>query len=1740
MPPLRVLMLRTAAVVGAAALILAAMLAFVGPRSALARFTLGAFLLTHGMHLNGGDLRVGNARITADELRIDDDYGRVLTVAHLAIDYDWRGLVGRSDRRYGLRAIAVDGPQLRVVVLPDGSTNLSSFLPSAGAQPSSPRGAPAAAPLAYQLDVRIRDGRLDVENPSAVGAPGRAFAITSIQARAALHNGIGTGTVSALYSAQGSTTHVRGVLLENDAVGFAQLQLRAPNVALAPPLDAFVSTPLFIAQRGIADAVVTMYDAGYGSSGPNWNISAVAQVRDGRIHVVPLDVPLRDIRGALTLSAGYLGFGALRGQAAGLPILARGSIRLMPSVRLAFSADTSGDLRVARRLFSFSRAQAMDGPFAAQVRIDGLLADVHVAGRITTGTQIRVAGAPLRAARALFYYQNDHMALPALSAQYDGGRIAGDGDVRIPAQGEEPQFQAVMTGSVPVAGVPFVTNLNRGGTVQLLAAVDGPPSAAQLAVFARTLGGNGARATIALGGSTNASLAGALALAWPRGDLALQAGYDRTDPSNPGLLFALSAIHAPLRVFRGAAGLPGLISPVALPDLSALIDGSIVAGASSGAQTAGKVLTASDLQTGADLHARNIALNGARIGDLAVRAHGSGDQVTLDALTVAGRAVAARASGRARIDPSTLAPAAIVQGIADVDLGAFAAANAPIRGQLRGAFAAALSASGWAATIASRGGDARIAGTQLRDATLDATATRNGPTRFTLLANALGGTIGAFGSTSDASVFGSGIDVGALAPPGTPLRAGAGVILAHVTQAAGAPNVSASVAIANGRMGDLPLAGSADIEYAGRVVHAIGDVDLAQTRVHLSGSARDVVLGGSLGDATIDVTASVREGDLATLLASYLPSSMPVTGIFEADASLHGSAVAPHVSGTFESPASTLRGVTLVDASSAFSYDAGAIGLDNGSIQLGSSRLAFSGSYGGQHAHVQASSPRIDLSDVNDFFAGRDVLDGIGPAALALDLAPGSTHASGALTLRDSSAEGIPVGTVSASLADARGADGVRIDASQHSQLGASTLSGYLLFHAHRNALPDLRTASYSAVATASHVDLGLIARLAGLEDIGVRGTLDAHGTLRGTFSQPAVDVAFSSHDAYVRKIALLQTRGSIQGDLTRVALHNGFVQATFGEASADAQIDRAGRLQGTARLTVDDLRGAAQLLAPQIDVRGSAQADVHLGGDVRHPVVSTALSARPGEIFGVAYDDVSAHATFSKNELSIGDTSARLARGQGTLALSGTLPVELAPFGLGPPQRPVAMRASATGVQLAAFDPLVKQFGTIAGTLDADAVLSGTARKPELQGNARVRRGAITTPYQTVPLRDISADVALSHDAIDLADLSGTVGKGSFKGNGRAYVVPAVGLRKTPGIAYYASLHANQLPLDVPDWVSGTVNGDLGLTQSGETPLFAGDMTLSNGTIPVAAIVRLATTLGDAAPPPTANVPGLPPLLPGHTIVYGGGVYPPGVHVLTPAALATPAPSLFDLPSLNLQLAAAAQNVRVRGGPVDLTTDGKLDVGGSVRDPLLTGEFASKRGTISAYGVTFRVYNGVLTFDPDQGVLPSLDATAVTLINGDRITLEVSGRIDNLNTAMSDSNGQTPEQILATIVGGSTVGALTSGTSGQSFGTSAQRLLGTELTQNILSPFSSALAQSLNVEEVFFEFNALGQIVLEVRKYVTPTIAVLYGQTTTEPLTQYWGGAYQLRNNGSLEFTTTTAPSGFVTYQARLRVTFQ
>ena len=1729
MHPLRLFAIRAGIALAAAAVLLALALSFEGPRSLLGRFAVSVMLATHGMHIAGGDLRVGSERITATDLQIDDEYGRVLSVHRLELAYDWRALFGRSDRRYGVRGLDVEQPALRLVVLPDGSTNLSSFVPSAPVRPANEATAPATP---FDFDVHVRAGRLDVENPTSYAQPGRAFAVTGIAVDAALHGGRNSGTLAASYQTPASTSQIRGSLAQDDSASFAELTLVASHADLAPPLDAFLSTHAFVPHAGVADTTLHAYDVGYtAAAGPAWRLSGSGYVRGGRLSFDPLAIPIRDISGPLALQGGYLGMPALRGTIAGMPVDARGSIRLFNGVRIALRAQVHGDMRAARTMFSFGRDLVVSGPLSARIRVDGPLDGIHVAGVLEAHGTEYYDRAPFGAMRASFYYHDGHVLLPGVQATYAGGRVDARGDIAVAET--PPRLELIATSAVPAASVPVVANLNRDGVVQARMVVDGPLSGAQYDAFARTRGGRGAKTIVEIAGRFGAATVGAARASWPGGDITVRTGYDHADASNRTLFASIVATHAPLVIAAGAAELPGVTGPVALPAMSATIDGAaVLRGTDDGS-----------LQTVVSLRATRAHLAGAELDDIALRAHGTGPRIAIDRLDVAGRDIRAHATGAARIDPLSLAYAIEARGSAAADVSrATGIAGAP-SGSIDGTFEAAINSGGWAATITSRGGSAAVAGLPLHDASVAATGGGGAPLRFGASAGVFGGDVAALGTlaqTSTAGIWASGIDAAAVGRAmGVPLDAGTAVLIGDVRPSASGDAVSAGVSLAGGRFRNLPLGGDADLSYRGDTLHALARVDVAGTRALVSGDARNVAPGRPLSEIAIDAGVRVRDGDAGAVLAPFLPPAVPVSGTFDADLSARGAASAPTVNGAVSVGAGTIRGVTFTDTAGVVSYREKTFALRGGQTQLGSTRIAFGGSYGPQRLSLRARSAQVDLADINDFFRGYDALEGTGNAALALSFRPGSAAARGDVAIVGAEVAGVPLGALAATFS--RVGDAMHADIAQQGELGQSRFAADIRFPQRAGVLPDVRRLTYDVTGAASGVDLGLVTRIAGLEDLGVRGAVDASGRAHGTLARPTADVAFVVHDGYVHRLRLSTARGTLRSDNGNVSISDAVLEVPFGRATGAIAMAPNGALSGEAQIALTDLGGLASFAGLPGRFGGSADGTLTFAGTVHKPEYRAALRAGRGSALGLAYDDLSLHAAYSKNSLSIGDTSMHLADARGTLSLAGTLPLQLAPLALGPANKPVHLTLTAQHVRLSVFDPLVSGFGSLDGTLEANASASGLAGKPQLGGAATLRNGTIASRFQTVPLRDVNADLALTHDGVTLSNLAGMVGGGTFNGSGAATVVPAVGLRTNAGLSYYAKLHVRDIPLAMPDWGSGTLDGDVSMTQSGFTPYLAGSVAVRDGTIPFSAIYALATTLGETVgPQPKKDIPGVPPLLPGHMIAYGGAIYPPGQHLLTQADLATPPPTIFDLPSLNLGLATKLDNVRVRGGPVDITAGGTLAINGSVRDPQLDGVFTAKRGQITAFGITFRITRGQLTFDPDGGVLPSLDATAVTNVQGDQITLAMSGRIDHLNTELSSGEGKSAEQILSTLVTGTDIGALSGGINQQTLVTGATQFLGNYLTSSLLNPFSNALAQSLNIEQVSIGFNPSGALVIDVRKFVTPTVALLYTSTTTAPLTQAYGVAYNLRDYASLEFASTIAPTGFASFLLNMRFTFK
>jgi hypothetical protein len=349
---------------------------------------------------------------------------------------------------------------------------------------------------------------------------------------------------------------------------------------------------------------------------------------------------------------------------------------------------------------------------------------------------------------------------------------------------------------------------------------------------------------------------------------------------------------------------------------------------------------------------------------------------------------------------------------------------------------------------------------------------------------------------------------------------------------------------------------------------------------------------------------------------------------------------------------------------------------------------------------------------------------------------------------------------------------------------------------------------------------------------------------------------------------------------------------------------------------------------------------------------------------------------------------------------------------------------------------------------------------------------------------------------------------------------------------------------IDVPGWVSGSLNGVLRLTKSGSTPFLSGDVTLDDGAVPFSAIYELASGFGGAPAPSSGPVPGVPELQPGHIVVYGGPVFGgAGPYVLSAAPGGLPTPAGQVLPHVDLDVTTrAGRNVRVRGGAIDLTASGMLLVGGNVDSPTLAGAFTSTRGQIGYFDTNFRLVRGSVTFDPTEGLLPTLDVKAITNLSGTEITLVVTGRVDNLQTELSANPSMTRDEIVATLLHAPQVASVFGGNAGTAQSqiySEAQNYFNAQLSRSLLFPVESLIAQTINVEQISLIYDTQGKVDVEIRKLITPTVYGIYRSSLNIPVTQTAGVAYSLRDYADLEILQTQSPTGLQQTVLNLRLTF-
>ena len=237
---------------------------------------------------------------------------------------------------------------------------------------------------------------------------------------------------------------------------------------------------------------------------------------------------------------------------------------------------------------------------------------------------------------------------------------------------------------------------------------------------------------------------------------------------------------------------------------------------------------------------------------------------------------------------------------------------------------------------------------------------------------------------------------------------------------------------------------------------------------------------------------------------------------------------------------------------------------------------------------------------------------------------------------------------------------------------------------------------------------------------------------------------------------------------------------------------------------------------------------------------------------------------------------------------------------------------------------------------------------------------------------------------------------------------------------------------------------------------------------------------------------------------------------------------------------------MRVRSSNVDIGGRGDVHVAGTTGAPRLEGGFDSTGGTLTYFNTVFRLVDGRVTFTPDLGLIPTLDARAVThvidpdpntvrnLSGSANVTLDLSGPVTNLTIGLRSDPAYDRQQILGllfsapafgasnlfgetptgspTLFGSTTfAGAPPGSTQNRSSGgvTVAQEAFGianAQFTRTLLAPIETSFAQAVGLSNFNVNVDYTGSVGLTARKVLGKKINAVYGTTFGYPYRQTFG----------------------------------
>ena len=1696
----------------------------------LGRHAIVRSVLQRGISLaTGYDVTFSNQRLGRDHgaffnVHVTKGGDPVLEAARVDLTYQLRDIFPGGAHRFGFVSLALAGPIFTLVRHADGGYNLTFGGTPAGTPSST---AHAAAP--YYFTLRVRDGtiRLVDRAPDARDLAEQEINHVDIDASVksdarstAVVHGVLVGKRAQSARAGRYPFSVRSAI--DYERGYALTRVRAARLPLRGIAGFLVHSKALRVDDGVLDGIDgKVYAVGIALDRPfTYRFGGGGTLAGGQLSVGALALPVRDLHGRLNLVDDGIWTTDLAGMLAGVALHARGGIydAAAPTFRLGVSG--AGDLHDLRALFAFSRAFDVRGHAQIETLLESKLADplVHTAFDVPSGSYTTI---PFEGIHGIVDYHAGSVTLEGVRANFGGARMALGG--RFVLNPSSVDTAIALSAHGAANAIPYAENIAHGANVDALALITGDPRyRARGAIGAHGGGldgygffrvderGVGEFGPFDFTRTDGSSLVGALRLDRP---ISASAGW-------------VSAQHFRLAAQPLAPTFPGLRIP-AFPPISGVLDGELAGGGTpSSFALAGQI-------SGTEMRVAQLPLGTAR-----ARIGGTLADVRIADIHVAGPIGNFDGSGVAANGTFGL------RGTYDGTLEALEplTGKQSAHGRVRGPVLATISSG---AIVAQTSG-ATLDHASVRGVALDAargTIVLRGGVLHVLAADASidGARAVAREANGTIAVSAPDLPVRALHGTGLPLQAGSVSIYGAADLRGHAPAFEGTVLIAHGRANGYRVGGDARVDLRGGEAHIARSTGLLG---HTYGALTGTIAG--IGERALhyDLAADIPLGDIADVQRDLALPVKYLDGSFSAQLRLRGSGLQPALSGAVRVPEGSYNGLAFRDAHALVAVAPGSIAARAGTITVGTTTAALATSLTGKTFALDMRAPHADLADFNDYFDASETLAGTGRVNVNFRADGRRIVTGGDVALANLRYQRYPFGATTARWHTNAGA----ISA----QLGVQGVAGALAVGATirpQGGAPLLafEHGRYDGTVNAAGVDLGTWLPAVGIA-VPFLGSVDAHGTFDGRFPAIAVSadatLQHGTFDGFT--ISSAHVNGRAAGShvtITHADADFGFAQFTasgaLGTASTDAlALDIHGKTADAGRVLhslVPNTRG--------IDVAGLLEADVRVRGSLTHPTLSGGFDLQAARYRAFTIPRAIGAVGLAGNAFVLRDAEIQFTKGEAFVA--GSLPLQLAPFGLGPSTAPLSFDVTARAVDLAQFAPLMPARTKLGGTVDGRFGVDGTVARPELLGTASLANGSYVSDIERAPIQHVNAKLTFGGTSVALDTFHADVGGGTLDGSGRIDLPFAQSSAK---VGYAVNLQAKGAQLDVPAYGAGKVDGNLQLTSEPTRPLLSGTVALSDAVIPFASIYRSSGTGGDAAGPPALD------------------------------------------PAFAIH-AVAGRNVRVHSNIIDIGTTGAVDLGGTFTQPTLAGTFTSTGGTFSTYNHAFRVQAATVAFDPADGIVPTIHLRAIAHVtNPDPnparniagsadITVVVDGPADqnNLQITYSSNPAYSEAQIAGLLLDVPAIlgavnfqsgpgGTLLRGAPGESNvllppGVSPEQtgtlsvnqevlsILNGQFTQRALSPIEQVLESSLALSDVGLTIDYGGGIGYSLRRQIgRKDLYASLSQTISYPERSNFGLEFRpdqatlinfsyFRQNGVTSLLTTDVP-GYQSFLSQRRFT--